>query len=130
MRLHEHTSRAFFWLGLRIDTHPKAALLASLATSLLCMLGLVWLDVVTEYEDLWVPRTVQSWHDKAVYEDNFGKPDKQLRILITAADGSSNMLTLPRLQAALAVHQRCSACCRNGPRHLARGRCRMGSACT
>jgi uncharacterized membrane protein YgcG len=106
--LHHCISGAFFRLGCAIDARPKAALSASCLCSLLCMLGLLWLDVIVDYETLWVPRTVESWDDKVVFERNFGKPDRRLVVLVTAppaaVGGAANVLTLPRLRAAHGVH--------------------------
>lgn len=105
MCMHRYISGAFYRMGCAIEARPKLALTASCLCSLLCMLGLLWLNVVVDYETLWVPRTVESWDDKIVFERNFGEPDRLLVALITAAPGGDdNMLTLSKLQAAYRVH--------------------------
>ena len=99
-------SAGFFDFGVFIDRHPKRVIALSLSASLLCMVGLIWLPVMVDYEELWCPKTTESYGNKLVLEQHFGKPDRRLVILVTAPPRSAdaNMLSLPRLLAAQAVH--------------------------
>ena len=108
MCLHATIAGLFFRLGCLVDRRPVAVLGAACGGALGCMLGLVWLTVVVDYEALWIPHTVESWPDKVAFEGAFGRPDRRLVALVTSAPdarGGGDMLISINLQAAHAVHE-------------------------
>ena len=103
--LHQRLSGAFAALGAQIHRRPKATLGLSLSFAVCWMVGVAWLDVVVDYDDLWAPHDTESWDDKLEFEAQFGKPSRRLMLLMTATSPTDgNMLTVGRLQSALAVH--------------------------
>eukprot|EP00753_Platysulcus_tardus_P003881 PLAT12499.1.p1 GENE.PLAT12499.1~~PLAT12499.1.p1 ORF type:complete len:856 (-),score=381.41 PLAT12499.1:2137-4704(-) len=83
-----------------VARRPKAVLAASLLFVALSALGLLAIEVVTDYERVWIPQASVAWQQKVTIEEQFGHRSRVEVAIATARDGKS-VLRKPLLEQAL-----------------------------
>lgn len=66
-------AKVFYRLGKISSHHPIIVILAALAFTGICAIGLFWLDVSTNPQKLWVDPESRSYHEQHYFNDHFGK---------------------------------------------------------
>ena len=112
MKIHDACARLFERLGWWVGKHPKRAICLPLLAVCILGSGLAFLEVASEYKEIWVPRHTDAFRATAFLDAHFAPAPRVAQLLVALPEGSgtperaagAGVLHKPALARALRMH--------------------------
>jgi hypothetical protein len=113
MKIHDACARLFERLGWWVGKHPKRAICLPLLAVCVLGSGLAFLEVASEYKEIWVPRHTAAFRATAFLDAHFAPAPRVAQLLVALPEGgggtpeqhaAAGALHKPALARALRMH--------------------------